>query len=476
MIFSSIVFISVFLPIVFILHQVLPGIRAKNAMLIIFSLVFYAYGEPVYVLLMIASSVWNYLFALGVDKAGTPQKRKAVMVAAVIVNLLPLGYFKYTGFLIETFNFIFRTSFTVPQIALPIGISFFTFQALSYVIDVYRRKVSVERSYLNVILYISFFPQLIAGPIVKFHDVNEALRERHATTTDIANGFRRFVCGLGKKVLLANVVASICDPLFLTDVEDFNILTAWLCTITCMLKVYFDFSGYSDMAIGMGQMFGFKFLENFNYPYTARTIQDYWRRWHISMTTWFTEYLYFPLGGSRKGIARARFNKLFVFFMTGLWHGADWTYVFWGVYHGIFMIFEDVYKGIKKWPKALGFIYTMLIVGTGFALLGVENPAQYGLYLAKMFVGFDFGPEAMSVFMQYMTPWNIFILIVAAVGAGPMRKPSEKIKAMVLGENVEGTKARVLNVSLYVLSVALLIVCMIRLSADTYNPFIYFRF
>ncbi len=477
MIFSSVAFISVFLPIVFILHQILPDIKAKNIMLIIFSLAFYAYGEPVYVFLMIASSIWNYFFALAVSRSEDPKKRKAVMVAAIVVNLLPLGYFKYTGFLFETINSIFRTNLTVPQIALPIGISFFTFQALSYVIDVYRKRVNAEKNYFNVLLYITFFPQLIAGPIVKFHDVNEALSNRHATTTDMANGFRRFICGVGKKVILANVTGQITDTIFLLNIDDFNILAAWLGAVSCMLRVYYDFSGYSDMAIGMGQMFGFKFLENFNYPYTATTVKDYWNRWHISMTTWFTEYLYFPLGGNRRGVGRARFNMMVVFFMTGLWHGATWAYVLWGVMHGIFRVLEDVFKKFfKKLPKAIGYVYTMLVVSIGFSLLCVTSLRDWGVFIGKMFTGFDFSPEAMSIFMQYMTPWNIFVIIIAAVGAGPMRWTSEKVKTMVLGDNVTGTKAKVLNVTLYVLSIVLLIICMIRLSSATYNPFIYFRF
>ena len=477
MIFSSIAFISVFLPIVFVLHQILPGIKAKNFMLIVFSLAFYAYGEPIYVFLMIASSIWNYFFAIAVDKSKTDKKRKAVMVTAVVINLLPLGYFKYTGFLFETINAIFRTELTVPQIALPIGISFFTFQALSYVIDVYRKQVNVEKSYFNVLLYISFFPQLIAGPIVKFHDVNVALSDRHATSTDMANGFRRFICGVGKKVIIANVTGQIADMMYAVDVDNLNILAVWLTAISSMLRIYYDFSGYSDMAIGMGQMFGFKFLENFNYPYTATSVKEFWGRWHISMTTWFTEYLYFPLGGNRKGKGRARFNMMVVFFMTGLWHGATWAYVLWGVMHGVFRVIEDVFRNFfKKLPKPIGYVYTMLVVSFGFSLLCVSSFRDWGVFIGTMFTGFDFSPEAMSVYLQYMTPWNIFVIFIAAVGAGPMRYVSEKIKPMVLGDNVVGTKAKVLNVSLYVLSIALLIFCMIRLSSDTYNPFIYFRF
>ncbi len=477
MIFSSIAFISVFLPIVFILHQVLPGIKAKNVMLIIFSLAFYAYGEPIYVFLMIASSLWNYFFALGVDKCQDAKKRKAVVVASIVVNLLPLGFFKYTGFLFETINSIFGTELTVPQIALPIGISFFTFQALSYVVDVYRKKVNVEKNYFNVLLYITFFPQLIAGPIVKFHDVNMALSQRHASSTDIANGFRRFICGVGKKVIFANVTGQITDMMFASSVDDMNILSVWLASVACMLRIYYDFSGYSDMAIGMGQMFGFKFLENFNYPYTATSIKEFWSRWHISMFTWFTEYLYYPLGGNRKGVGRARFNMMVVFFMTGLWHGATWAYILWGCMHGVFRVLEDVFKNFfKKLPKVIAYIYTMMVVSIGFSLLCVTSFRDWGVFVGKMFAGFDFSPEAMSIFMQYMTPWNIVILVIAAFGAGPMRYISEKVKAMVLVDNVVGTKAKVLNVSLYVLSIALLIFCMIRLSSDTYNPFIYFRF
>ena len=322
MVFSSMVFLCIFLPVVFLLHLILPGIRAKNWMLLLASLVFYAYGEPVYVLLMIASAFVNYLSALLIEKK--PSGKKAVMTINVILNLGVLVLFKYTGFLAESFNAIFGTAVPVPAIRLPIGISFFTFQAMSYVIDVYRGVTEPQKNFGKVLLYISFFPQLIAGPIVRYSDIASQLEHRTHSLADVAAGARRFVLGLGKKVLLANVFYELITTFKAS--ADRSVLFYWLYAAACVLNIYFDFSGYSDMAIGLGRIFGFRYLENFDYPYISASITEFWRRWHMSLGSWFRDYVYIPLGGNRVSKAKWLRNILIVWLLTGLWHGAAWNF------------------------------------------------------------------------------------------------------------------------------------------------------
>ena len=475
MVFSSLVFVCVFLPVVFVLYTILPGLKTKNVLLIIASLLFYAYGEPVYVLLMLGSSVANYLFARLIAEGKTEKRKKVFLALAVILNLGVLGVFKYTGFLLESVNAVTGLSIPVPEIALPIGISFFTFQALSYVIDVYRGAAPMEKNYLNILLYISFFPQLIAGPIVKFHDINEALRDRKQTPALSAAGMRRFICGLGKKVLIANVMGQTADAVFALEGDTLSAALAWLGAVAYMLQIYYDFSGYSDMAIGLGKMFGFSFRENFNYPYTADNIQDFWRRWHISMSTWFKEYLYIPLGGNRKGKARTSINKIIVFFCTGLWHGANWTFVLWGLYHGFFLLLEAYVPAIKKLPKAVGKIYSLFVVCIGFVLFRAESVGQFGQFVAKMFTGFSFTAESSALLMRQLTPWFLFILVIAVLGAGFLKKPVALIREK-MGDPAALGKMNAARVVMSVLAVLLLVWCVIRLSGQSYNPFIYFRF
>ncbi|CCZ67049.1 mBOAT family protein [Mediterraneibacter gnavus CAG:126] len=340
MVFSSMTFLCVFFPVVFALYYILPGLRARNVLLILASLLFYAYGEPVYVLLMIFSIVMNYFFGrmMNTRNAGL---RKAALLIAVVINIGLLVVFKYTDMILRTINQLAGTQIPMTEIALPIGISFFTFQALSYVIDVYRDEVQSQKSVFNVMLYVSFFPQLIAGPIVKYHDIQKQIETRKTDVQEIAEGFRRFTIGLAKKVLISNTVAIAADGVFNSQIGEINIVAAWIGAISYMLQIYYDFSGYSDMAIGMGHMFGFHFQENFNYPYISASIKEFWRRWHISLSTWFKEYLYIPLGGNRKGKLRTCVNKMVVFSATGLWHGASWTFVLWGVWHGVFSLIEE---------------------------------------------------------------------------------------------------------------------------------------
>ena len=471
MVFSSLVFLCIFLPAVFLLYTVIPSLKAKNALLIAASLVFYAYGEPVYVLLMIASSLLNYLCARRVA-AGEGKHKKVALALAVAVNLGTLGVFKYSAMLVGTLNAVLGLQIPVPEIALPIGISFFTFQALSYVIDVYRGTVEVQKNYFHVLLYIAFFPQLIAGPIVKYRDIHEQISSRSQSREKIARGLRRFICGLAKKVLIANTMGHTADIIFGTGVSELSAWSAWLGAISYLFQIYYDFSGYSDMAIGLGLMFGFEFKENFRYPYGAQNIQDFWRRWHISLSTWFKEYLYIPLGGNRNGKFRTVLNRLIVFFCTGLWHGANWTFVLWGMWHGLFLILEEYCPRLKKLPKGLANVYTLLVVTLGFVVFRADS-ITYGFgYIAKMFTGFAaMGTQVLA----QLTPWFIVMLLAAITGCAPIKPLAEKCRAMLaLPEKTKAQSA--VQTALYVAAFLGLMFCLLRLAPGGYNPFIYFRF
>lgn len=463
MVFSSMTFLCVFL-----LYSVLPSIPVKNGLLIIASLLFYAYGEPKYVLLMIFSIVMNYLFGRLLDSENE-RLRRMIVGLAVCVNLALLFVFKYLDMVLKTVNQISHSSIPMANLALPIGISFFTFQALSYVIDVYRRDVEAEKNLFHVMLYISFFPQLIAGPIVKYHDIQEQIRSRKTDSGEIAAGMRRFILGLAKKVLISNVMAVTADALFAAPMGEMNILSAWTAAIAYLFQIYFDFSGYSDMAIGMGRIFGFTFQENFRYPYISQSIQEFWRRWHISLSTWFKEYLYIPLGGNRKGKVRTCVNKLIVFFSTGLWHGADWTFVIWGLWHGMFMLLEEVIP-VKKLPRLLRHVYTLLVVTVGFVMFRADTFAQGIQMTGKMFAGWSFQASQMNLVLQQMTPLFILTVIIAVIACMPVLKWVRE-----WGETIQPCR-KVMEPIGYLMSLFLLVLCILSLSSGTYNPFIYFRF
>lgn len=329
---------------------------------------------------------------------------------------------------------------------------------------------------MNVLLYISFFPQLIAGPIVKFHDINKALSSRTQSAARTASGFRRFICGLAKKVIIANTVAVAADAVFAAESCQLNIFSYWLGAVCYMLQIYYDFSGYSDMAIGLGKMFGFEFKENFNLPYISVNIRDFWRRWHISMSTWFKEYLYIPLGGNRKGKLRTCLNKIIVFFCTGLWHGANWTFVLWGLYHGFFQLLEEYIPAMRKLPRIVGHLYSLLVVCCGFVLFRAESITQAGQYLAGMFGGFEYNAQSVQMLVGLLTPWLLFVLAVAVLGAGPVAATVRRIRTAVENKCESRTLLNLTDTVTYLFSFVLLIVCMIFLSGDSYNPFIYFRF
>lgn len=464
MVFSSMVFMCVFLPAVFVLHCILPGIRAKNALLLLASVIFYAYGEPVYIILLFISTLLNYFCACGIDRF--QNHRKGILVLAVICNLGILIVFKYTDFILGMVNSVTGLHLPLPQIRMPIGISFFTFQAMSYVIDVYRETTRAQKNYAKVLLYISFFPQLIAGPIVKYHDVAAEIDQRTVTMDGVALGIRRFSAGLCKKVLLANTLGLVADNLFGASAGSINGAGAWLGAISYMLQIYFDFSGYSDMAIGLGWMFGFHFKENFNYPYISGTIREFWRRWHMSLSGWFLEYLYIPLGGNRKGKFRTVVNKMIVFLCTGIWHGAAVNFLFWGVYHGFFLMLEEYIPWIGKKGSAVKsffqHVYALLVVCIGFVFFRAETMAQGCFWVRKMFTGFGWNAGAMSFALQQMTPVFLVTLAGALIACCPVKK-------LISEKKWYGPVA-------YVCSLTGLVICILSLASGTYNPFIYFRF
>ena len=469
MVFSSAVFLFAFLPAVLILHTVIRNTTVRNILLIAASLVFYAWGEPVYVLLLLASIAINFL--LGRFVWG----RKPVLVAAVVVNLAFLIVFKYAGFIVESINMLPFVNLRVPVVRMPIGISFYTFQTMSYVIDTYRGREREPGSFLDVMLYVCLFPQLVAGPIVKYNSVSEQLRSRTVTSEAMADGIQRFIIGLSKKMLIANVMAAAVDKMFALELSQLDAASAWVGAVCYLFQIYFDFSGYSDMAVGMGRMFGFTFPENFNYPYIASSIRDFWKRWHISLTSWFREYLYFPLGGNRKGKVRTLFNRFFVFLCTGIWHGANWTFVVWGIYHGVLTIVETLIGGAKKKPvdsegsadahnsflKVLGHIYTLLAVTIGFVIFRADTMTQAVAFIRNMFT-FGRTQAGFMTAASVMSPLFVITMVIAAVACTPVVRLVPKNKAA-------RTAGRVCTVVLYLL-------CIMEIAAVSYNPFIYFRF
>jgi alginate O-acetyltransferase complex protein AlgI len=437
-------------------------------LLLIASLVFYAYGEPVYVLLMAASAACNYLWARLIASAASSRRKRAVMIIAVVQNLGVLGVFKYAGFAVSSFDALTGLAVPVPQITLPIGISFFTFQAMSYVIDVYRGEVEAQGNFGLVLLYICLFPQLIAGPIVKYHDIAAELEKREQTLDGLAKGTRRFIVGLAKKVLIANYMGSVADTLFAAPLNEINAAAAWMGAAAYALQIYFDFSGYSDMAIGLGWMFGFHFKENFKHPYISSTVREFWRRWHISLSTWFRDYLYIPLGGNRKGKARTAVNRIIVFFTCGLWHGASWTFVFWGLYHGAFMLLETyvpAFSRIKDAGKPIRFlchVYLIVMVLVGWVFFRADTIGQGFYWVAQMFTGWWSTAASGALCLSLLTPLNLFVFACGVVASTPV---IDRFRTRSFWGGFS-----------WVATVFLLVLSVLSLATGTYNPFIYFRF
>ena len=461
MVFSSLNFLLIFLPIVLLLHSVLP-FKYKNIVLLAASIIFYAWGEPVYVILMILSIGFNYMSGLVLGDLEAPHLRKRQLIFAVAVNLLLLGFFKYASFLVSMINAILPLKIEFRSLALPVGISFYTFQALSYVIDVYRKKVKPQENLLNFAVYITMFPQLVAGPIVKYSDIELQLSNRRISRAKFGQGIERLLFGLSKKVLLANNLGLLYETIQASDSR--SIMTSWLGIFAYTLQIYFDFSGYSDMAIGMGNMLGFTFPENFNFPYISDSITKFWRRWHMTLSGWFREYVYIPLGGNRVSKPRHILNLLIVWVLTGFWHGAAWNFILWGLYYGILLILEKYIFAplLKKLPKAARHIYTMLLVMFGWVLFSNTDFGSMRTYVGTLF---GIGTKGfLDLAFFYYIRNNLIILIMGVLCATPLirnyivrcsRKKPEVTSAVLL--------------LLGILSIAFLVY-------GTYNPFLYFRF
>ena len=476
MVFSSVIFLFLFLPVVLGVYFLCPKLQAKNLWLIAASLLFYAFSGLWYVLLLLFSVLCNYIAGLFVSG------RKPVLCTAVAVNLGILGVFKYLGFLAQTVNHLPGVSVPVPSIVLPVGISFFTFQGLSYVIDVYRNEQLKSTKFSDVLLYISLFPQLVAGPIVRYEDVAHEVRSRSHTWENLARGLRRFIIGLSKKLLIADVCGSVVAQVYGADASILDSRAAWLGAVCYLMQIYFDFSGYSDMAIGLGLCFGFHFRENFNYPYISSSIKEFWRRWHISLSTWFREYLYIPLGGNRKGTAKTYRNKLIVFFFTGLWHGANWTFIVWGLWHGFFIVAEDLVAKLtgkdrhsrNSKRRAAGIakhLYTLLVVLIGFVIFRADTMSQAVAMVAAMFSGVHATAQTGLLLAQCMTPLTLCALAAGVVFSTPVL-PAILHRTDALTQNAQRA-VRVLGGAVLLM---LLVTDILHLSAASYVPFIYFQF
>lgn len=441
------------------------NLSIKNLILLLASIFFYAWGEPVYVFLLIISTVVNYVFGIFIHSCGS--HKKAILFCNICFNLSILFYFKYCNFAISTINFVFHTDINDRDLPLPLGISFFTFQAMSYVIDVYRKDCKAEKNIINVALYLFFFPQLIAGPIVKYKEIGQQIHNRRETAENLAMGIRKFCYGLGKKVIIANTLASVVDYVASIDTIFVNSAMAWIMVVFYTLQIYYDFSGYSDMAIGMGRMFGFEIRENFNYPYLSTSVNEFWRRWHISLGTWFREYVYIPLGGNRKGSVRMYLNLFLVFFLTGLWHGAGWNFVFWGIYHGIFIMVERMgWKNILDKHPAFSHVYMVLVCGIGWLFFYFTNISQGFVFLKRMFLPWQYTGSPYSVF-EIVSNRACMIAVLAVCGCGILQKYS--MKHDKLKKLCGGKMDLVYCAVLAWLSFGLL-------ANGDYNPFIYFRF
>ncbi|WP_372632786.1 MBOAT family protein [Cohnella sp.] len=467
MVFSSLLFLFLFLPVVLLLYYCSPW-RIRNLVLFLTSLVFYAWGEPVYIVLMLVSTLTDYGFGRLLDgpKLG-PAKRKAVVAASIAVNLALLSYFKYADFLIGNLNGWLGTDIPLTELALPIGISFYTFQSMSYIVDIYRGTAKAQRNWIDFATFVALFPQLVAGPIVHYKAVSEQLRSRKVDAAMFAEGVRRFVTGLAKKVLLANNIGLLWHTISAADAGTLPVMTAWLGIIAFAFQIYFDFSGYSDMAIGLGLMFGFRFNENFNKPYAAQSITDFWRRWHISLSTWFRDYVYIPLGGNRKGPSNQLRNILIVWTLTGIWHGASWNFLLWGLYFGVILIFEK-WIGLsllERSPRWVRHLYAALLILVGWVLFAFEDLPEVGRYLAAMF-GLAGQPlwNGETMYFAYTNAILLAVLTVAALPYGKLRR----LAADGLGGT--GDALRMVGCgALFLLSVSYLV-------DATFNPFLYFRF
>ena len=489
MVFSSSIFLFAFLPICLAVYYWIPkdNIKLKNFILFIMSLFFYAWGEPVYVIIMILSIIFNYIFAILVEKYRESNiASKSIISLMLIYNLGMLFVFKYLGFFVTNINSLFKMNLNIPQIALPIGISFFTFQAISYVIDVYRKTdstgeiITAQKSIINVGLYIAFFPQLIAGPIVRYKTIADQLIKRDENFDKFGEGTRRFFIGLSKKTLLANNLALIADNAFSYEASQLSTLFAWLGAVAYTFQILFDFSGYSDMAIGLGKMFGFEFMENFNYPYISKSVGEFWRRWHISLGNWFKDYIYIPLGGNRHGLKRTILNSFVVWLFTGIWHGANWTFISWGLYYFIFLSIENVLKRKKLIKDNLivnifRHLYLIVVVIIGWVLFRADTIGQAFEYIRVMF-SMNNCTAMNEIAFEYITQ-NRYFLIFAFLLSTPIASYLDNIiKSLISKCSSKKTLFILADISTSIIYILLFIINISYIVKNTYNPFIYFNF
>lgn len=467
MVFSSLSFLTLFLPLTILLYFAVPR-RFRNLLLFLASLIFYAWGEPVYIVLMLFSSVVDYSHGLLMEKFdGWPGVRRALLISSVVINLSLLGFFKYAGLVVSTLNAALSLSIPVPSVALPVGISFYTFQTMSYSIDVYRRNCPAQRDPIAFGCYVTMFPQLIAGPIVRYVDVMREINDRRETFEGFYLGIRRFLVGLAKKLILANGVGMLWDSVSAQPAASLSALSAWLGVLAYAFQIYFDFSGYSDMAIGMGRMFGFQFPENFRYPYVSRSVSDFWRRWHITLSTWFREYLYIPLGGNRVRVPRNIFNLAVVWMATGLWHGASWNFLLWGAYFGAVLIAEKFLygKALSRAPGFVGWAYTALVVLVGWVFFALDDLGRGAAYLGAMFGG---GAGAVDAYaLRALLNYGAVLLLCAAASTPLASGALERLRAR---------RPRAHSALTYALVIAGFALCLIYVVDAGYNPFLYFRF
>lgn len=463
MIFSSPLFLFVFLPLVLIGYFAVQK-RHRNVLLLLFSLLFYAWGEPVYVLIMLLTICIAYWAGIGLERYARYSDLISTLTILLIFSFLI--YFKYTNFILQVYGDFTKINVKTLDIIMPIGISFYVFQTVSYIVDVYRGKVKAQSNFIKIALYITFFPQLIAGPIVKYHDIEQCLNKREDNLNNVVIGMKRFIIGLGKKVLIANTMGKIADDIFTIGASGIDVSIAWLGAVAYTFQIFFDFSGYSDMAIGLGRMFGFKILENFNYPYIANSISDFWHRWHISLSTWFKEYLYIPLGGNRHGELDMYRNLIIVFAATGIWHGANWTFLLWGLWHGLFLIIEKYLLQKKEiLPIVFRYIYVMLVVVIGWVFFRSDSVNEAIKYIMVMF-GHRGGDIIQFPLAYYLKNKVVLTLLLAIVCSTPLpEKLLTKINVCRFG-----------NVLVNMFMVIILILSAVYVAGATYNPFIYFRF
>ena len=470
MVFSSLIFLYLFLPACLLCYGLSPNLTIKNLTLTVFSLIFYAWGEPVYILLLLASVFMNYLFGLGIGSCQKKEKAgaaKAVMILSLVFNIGLLGVFKYSGFIAENLNLIPGVSLPVPKLTLPIGISFYTFQILSYIIDLYWEKIDVQRNPFHLLLYISMFPQLIAGPIVRYSTIADEIKDRKVTLLDVSEGMTRLMIGLGKKVILANNLSTIVSEFFGGAIEGLSVGGTWYAVIVYAMQIYFDFSGYSDMAIGMGRMFGFHFDENFRHPFLCKDVSEFWQRWHISLGTFFRDYLlYVPIFGKRR-----KYGGLFlVWFCTGLWHGASWNFIIWGLYFGVFILIEQLIgkKRIKKIPLVIRHIYSKIVIIVGFGIFYFEDFHRLGTFF-KNLVGLN-GNALFDNITKYSMQNNLFLLIAALVCCFPIYDGLQKLR------NSKPGAVYIVDTFQIIANAVMLGLSSILLVDATNNPFLYFRF